>query len=138
MLSSAASSLTRRRNSLPFISRPGRPAMLARKKLDSGTPGISTGAWKLRNRPARERLSDDTSVVDRVDGVAHEQVAKGGLAGAVGSHQHVGLAGGDVKVDVVEDGLLVHGGGQTFDGKQRICAHAVPLCIWCTHGCTKP
>ena len=123
--------------------------MLARKKLDSGTPGISTGARKLRNRPARERLSvvssvmssavkDDTAVVDRVDGVAHDQVAEGGLAGAVGSHQHMGLAGGDVEVDVVEDGLLVHGGGKTFDGKQRICAHAVPLCIWCTHRCTKP
>ena len=63
MLSSAASSLTRRRNSLPFISRPGRPAMLARKKLDSGTPGISTGAWKLRNRPVRERLSVVSSVM---------------------------------------------------------------------------
>lgn len=122
--------------------------MLARKKLDSGTPGISTGAWKLRNRPARRTLvggelgdvlavKDDAAVVDRVDGVAHDQVAEGGLAGAVGSHQHVGLAGGDVEVDVVEDGLLVHGGGKTFDGKQRICAHAVPLCIWCTHGCTE-
>ena len=83
-------------------------------------------------------VKDDAAVVDRVNGVAHDQVAEGGLAGAVGSHQNVGLAGGDVEVDVVEDGLLVHGGGQTFDGKQRICAHAVPLCIWCIHRCTKP
>ena len=62
MLSSPASSVTRRRNCLPFISRPSRPAMVARRKLDSGTPGISTGAWKDRNRPARERLSQESSV----------------------------------------------------------------------------
>ncbi len=37
--------------------------MLARKKLDSGTPGISTGAWKLRKAPARERLSVVSSVM---------------------------------------------------------------------------
>ena len=43
-------------------------------------------------------VKDDTAVVDRVDGVAHDQVAEGGLAGAVGTHQHVGLAGGDVRL----------------------------------------
>ncbi len=63
MSSSAQSSFTRRRNSLPLISRPGRPAMVARRKLDSGTPGISTGAWKHRNSPARERLSRERSVM---------------------------------------------------------------------------
>ena len=41
----------------------GRELLDARKKLDSGTPGISTGAWKLRNRPARERLSVVSSVM---------------------------------------------------------------------------
>ncbi len=53
-------------------------------------------------------VKDDAAVVDpcKRTRVAHDQVAEGGLAGAVGSHQNVGLAGGDVEVDVVEDGLL--------------------------------
>ena len=36
---------------------------MARRKLLTGTPGISTGAWKLRKRPACERLSVDRSVI---------------------------------------------------------------------------
>ena len=44
---------------------PSRPATVARRKLDRGTPGISTGAWKLRNSPARERLSGERSVMSR-------------------------------------------------------------------------
>ncbi len=90
--------------------------MPAREKLERGTPGNLDRGLEARNRPARERLSvvslgdvlavkDDAAVVDRVNGVAHDQVAEGGLASAVGTHQHVGLAGGDVEVDVVEDGL---------------------------------
>ena len=35
------------------------------QELDRGTPGISTGAWKLRNSPARERLSGERSVMSR-------------------------------------------------------------------------
>ena len=84
--------------------------MLARKKLDSGTPGISTGAWKLS-----------------VDGVAHDQMAEGGLAGAVGAHQDMGLSGGDIEVHVMEDGLLIHGGGEALDVEQRVFAHGFPL-----------
>ena len=63
MSSSSASARTSFRNCLPFSSLPSRPATVARRKLDSGTPGISTGAWKLRKSPARERLSGESSVM---------------------------------------------------------------------------
>ena len=46
---------------LPRSSWPKRPDAAARKKLRSGTPGISTGAWKERNSPARERLFGESS-----------------------------------------------------------------------------
>ena len=62
MSSSSASARTCFLNCLP-LSSPSRPAIVARRKLDSGTPGISTGAWKLRNSPARERLSGERSVM---------------------------------------------------------------------------
>ena len=101
--------------------------------LQTGAAG-DAGAQKARQRHARDldrglkaqeqagtralvggelgdvlAVKDDAAVVDGVDGVAHDQVTKGGLTRAVGAHQHVGLAGGDLQVDVVEDGLLVHG-----------------------------
>ena len=62
MSSVLASSVTFLRNSLFFIFRPCASTM-ARRKLRSGTPGISTGAWKLRNSPARLRLSGARSVM---------------------------------------------------------------------------
>ena len=89
MLSSAASSLTRRRNSLPFISRSGRPAMLARKSSTvarrGSRPGPGSSGTGRRGALVGGELGDvlavkdDAAVVDRVDGVAHDQVAEGGL-----------------------------------------------------------
>lgn len=87
------------------------------------------GAGALVGREIGDVLpvENDAAVVDRVDGVAHDQMAQCGLAGSVGAHQHMGFARGDVKVDVMEDGFLIHGGGEALHRKQRVCAHAIPL-----------
>lgn len=62
----------------------------------------------------------DGALRDGVDGVAHDDVAHRGLAGAVGSHDDVRLAGGDVEVDAVQDGLLIDRRGESAHGQQRI------------------
>ena len=72
------------------------------------------------NRPARARSSGSASVMsspskqdlalgDLEARVAHDRVGERRLAGAVGAHERVELAGADVQVDALED-LLVPGG----------------------------
>ena len=81
--------------------------------------------------PASERLSGPSSVTsapskvmeplgDLVGGVAHDDVAERGLAGAVGAHEHVGLARADGQADAVEDGLVLGSGREPGDGKKLV------------------
>ena len=80
------------------------------------TPGTSTGYCMARNRPARARsstliasTSSPSSViepeVDLVARVAGDGGRQGGLAGAVGAHDRVDLAGVDRQGDALEDFL---------------------------------
>jgi hypothetical protein len=41
-------------------------------------------------------------------------MTEGGFAGAVGSHQYVGLAGADLKTDLMKKLSLFDGGGQVL------------------------
>ena len=98
--------------------------------LDGGLEAqeqASTGALVGREVGDVLAVEVDAAVVHGVDGVTHDQVAEGRLAGAVGAHEDMGLAGGDIEVDVMEDGLLVHGGGEALDVEQRVFAHGFPL-----------
>ena len=138
MSSSAQSSFTRRRNSLPL-----RGAVRARgeggaQKARQRHAGDLDGRLEREEEPGARALvgrkvgyvlavEHDGARRLRVDGVAHDDVAEGGLAGAVGAHENMGLAGGDGEVDVVEDLLLVDGGGKAGDGKQGRVGHGGPF-----------
>ena len=85
-----------------------------RRKLETETPGTSTGYCIARNRPARARsstviasTSSPSSVtVPPVIGVlrvARDRVGERGLAGAVGAHDGVGLARLHGQVDAAQD-----------------------------------
>ena len=53
-----------------------------------------------------------------VCGIAHYDMAKGGFAGAVGTHEHVGFALSDAQVDAVQDLLFVDRRGEAADAQQ--------------------
>ena len=55
-----------------------------------------------------------------VGGVAHDDVAERGLAGAVGTHEDMGLARGQVQADVVQDGLVLGPRREPANAEQRI------------------
>ena len=75
-----------------------RALMAERRKLASVTPGIATGYWNARNKPARERssgaISQDINTVltglrqqvTFVHRVAHQAVGQGRLSTTVRSH----------------------------------------------------
>ena len=90
------------------------------------TPGIDVGYWKARKSPALARSSGSSSsrslavergraLGDLVVRVAHQGVAQGALARAVGPHQGVDLALADREVDPLEDLLAVDGDVQVVD-----------------------
>ena len=85
-----------------------------RRKLETETPGTSTGYCIARNRPARARSSTrhrehvgavegDRAAGDGVLRVPGEGVGEGRLAGAVGPHDRVGLPRPDGQVDAAQD-----------------------------------
>ena len=82
------------------------------------TPGISTGYWKARNRPAAARSSGSIAsrscavVADLAAGhlvalAAGQHVGERALARAVRPHDRVHLAGADLQVDAAQDLLVV-------------------------------
>ena len=90
------------------------------------TPGISTGYWKARKTPSRARSSgsrssrslpskSDLALGHLVGVAAGEDAGQRALAGAVGPHDGVDLAGVDREVDAAEDFLVVHAGVQILD-----------------------
>ena len=76
-------------------------------------------------------VEEDGALVHAIGGVAHDQVAQGRLAGAVGAHEDVGLAGGDVQVHAVQDGFLVHRRGEAANGEERVSSggHVLRLSV---------
>jgi predicted acylesterase/phospholipase RssA len=85
-----------------------------RRKFAIETPGISTGYWKARKIPCRERSSGSISRIsssleldvapgDLVAGVSGEDLRERALAGAVGSHDRMDLPLVDLEVHAVED-----------------------------------
>ena len=94
-----------RTSSTEKSSMPLRTAIAWRRKLRTLTPGISSGCWKPRNRPAGGplvggeggdvlALEADAAAGDLVGGVGEEGVGEGRLARAVGAHEGVDLAVG--------------------------------------------
>ena len=66
----------------------------------------------------------------RIFRVAHDHVAKGGFAGAVRAHQHVGLTCAHGQVNVVQDDLLVNSGGKARHVEEDVLVcHLLPLFI---------
>src|SRR5262249_7031802 len=57
-------------------------------------------------------LEEDLAIGDLVEITAGENARKGALAGAVGSHDGVDLAGVDLKVDAAEDFFVLDAGVQ--------------------------
>ena len=53
-------------------------------------------------------LEEDLTAGDVILGVAHERVAQGGLAGSVGPHEDVGLAGVYIQINAVENLFLLY------------------------------
>jgi hypothetical protein len=97
-----------------FGASPRTAAAAVRRKFDIETPGTSTGYCMARKRPARARSSTrhredvlavegDRALGDLVLRVAGDRVRQRRLAGAVGAHDGVGLAGPHGEVDALED-----------------------------------
>ena len=93
---------------------PSMAVLAVRRKLDTETPGTSTGYCMARNSPARARSSTviaSTSAPsrvtvprgDRVLRVAGDRVGQRRLARAVGAHDRVRLAVADGERDPLED-----------------------------------
>ena len=94
------------------------------------TPGISSGYWNARNKPAAARSSgvhiEDVLAIEqhlargrRVIGLAGEHIGERRFAGAVRAHDGVHLAGIHREVEALEDGLAVDFDVQIFYFKQR-------------------
>ena len=64
---------------------------------------------------------------DGIAGIAHNCRGQGGLARSVGTHEHMDLARSDGQLQMLQNGLFLHGHGQIPDLQQRI-AHAKHLC----------
>ena len=74
-------------------------------------------------------VEQDAADGDGIGGAAGDGAAKGGLAGAVGAHQDVGLPCADGEVHAAEDLLALDAGVQVFYGKKRFL-HV--RCLLCT------
>ena len=83
-----------------------------RMKLTLVTPGISMGYWEVQDVAAVEC---DFSGGDGVAVPAGQDCREGGFAGAVGTHNRVGLAFAYCQVDASEYFLVAHTGVQTLD-----------------------
>ena len=118
------------RTSSTETSSPLRAAMAWRRNWVTDTPSIDSGYWKARNRPGLGphvggpagdvlAVEQDGAGGDRVGGVPQQGTGQGGLAGAVGAHQRVDLAGSDREVDAAQDGAVLGRDVEVPDLEQR-------------------
>ena len=68
-------------------------------------------------------LEEDLALGDLVGVAAGEDAGERALAGAVGPHDGVDLAGVDLEVDAAEDFLVVDAGVEVVDGEHGVDSH---------------
>ena len=124
---------------------PSIAVLAVRRKLLTVTPGTSTGYCIARKRPARARCVDGHgehvlaverhgATGDGVLRVAGDAVGEGRLAGAVGAHDRVRLAGPHGEVDPAQDLLGAVLGldrdRESLDLERVLGAHRVSSPCW--------